>query len=114
MTDSGRTELREWLIHPPTAPLVRNESVLRLFLLNTLDTADRKVLLRGYQREASEAGADIENIIERFDLQPDSDNQPWFGRLAAEYGRRTYAAQLAWSTWAQDQLQAWEQDHPRT
>ena len=104
ITDAGRAELRQWLINPPEAPTVRNESVLRIFLLPTLDPDDCKVLLREYEREALESGAELDRIVERFGAMPAPHNRLWFGRLAAEYGRRTFAAQLDWSRWALDHL----------
>ena len=46
VTDAGRDELRTWLLTPPAqAAKVRNEQVLRMFLLPALDPADAREVL---------------------------------------------------------------------
>ena len=41
ITDAGREELRQWMRNPPDVYLVRNEFVLRLFLLSALSRPRR-------------------------------------------------------------------------
>ena len=59
VTDAGRDELRSWLLTPPAqGAKVRNEQVLRMFLLPALDPADaRDVLGRIAASTAREAAA---------------------------------------------------------
>jgi DNA-binding PadR family transcriptional regulator len=101
ITESGRAEVHEWLVHPPPTPLARDESVLRVFLLGTLDADDCQELMRRYEQEARTAGAELDALVERQTREHDG---LWFGRLAAEYGRFSYRAQLGWARWAQERL----------
>lgn len=104
ITDAGLAELREWLLDPPAKPLVRNEGMLRMFLLSALEPADRREVLVRYEKEAIAAGEEVERAIKlgEEDVQPGQDL--WFGQLAAEYGRRSFAAQRDWARWAIDTL----------
>ncbi|WP_163508583.1 PadR family transcriptional regulator [Fodinicola acaciae] len=104
LADSGRAELREWLLKTPETPVVRDESTLRLFLLPTLDTADRRRLVEYARAEAEQLGAEIEVIIERLDGWRTPERPITFGRLAAEYGRLAYQAQREWADWALERM----------
>ena len=43
VTDAGRADLWQWMVNPPDVIVLRNEFVLRLFLLSTLDPAEDKM-----------------------------------------------------------------------
>ena len=103
ITAEGRRQLRDWLTSPPSrSGGVRNEYVLRLFLLSSLDRQGARSLLertitfssqqlesigRGYQ-EATAAGGPASGP----------------GALAAQYGIRVYQATIDWAHWAIDEI----------
>jgi PadR family transcriptional regulator AphA len=99
VTESGRVELRDWLMTPPSQARVRNEQVLRMFLLSSLEPADALVLL---ERIAGSAEHDIEQLQRIRDQHGDAALTGWegFGQLAAEYGLRQYLAVRDWAQWA--------------
>src|SRR4051812_5016593 len=45
ITDAGREELRKWMLRPPGGGVVRNEQILRMFMIPVLDVADQRVML---------------------------------------------------------------------
>lgn len=47
LTDDGRTELRRWMLHWPEQATVRDETVLRMFLVQSLEPDDARMLLEG-------------------------------------------------------------------
>ena len=48
ITDTGRAELRSWILNPPDVFVVRHEFVLRRFLLSTLDADDERAVVAEY------------------------------------------------------------------
>src|SRR5437588_10008069 len=46
LTEDGRAELRSWLMSPPRQGTVRNETVLRMFLVQALEPGDARILLK--------------------------------------------------------------------
>ncbi|AEA28288.1 PadR family transcriptional regulator [Pseudonocardia benzenivorans] len=104
VTDAGRAELRDWLMSPPSRQAkVRNEQVLRMFLLSALDRDDAVTLLRRIAASTAEQ-ADVLRAIreEAGDVVP---GPAGFGQLAAEYGLRQYETVSSWALWAIEQLQ---------
>ncbi|MDI9893682.1 PadR family transcriptional regulator [Rhodococcus sp. IEGM 1381] len=100
ITDAGRDELRTWLVDAPIRPaVVRNENVLRLFLLSALGPEDAIVLLTRIIEHAETEAAALRRA-----RQPHRDQIPdgpsGFGQLAAEYGIRTDDALADWAHWA--------------
>ena len=107
VTDAGREELRTWLLAAPgDGGKVRNEQVLRMFLLSALDPADARAIL---ERIAAGTAAEAEKMRRIRDeagpLRPGTDG---FGQLAAEYGLRQYEAVHGWALWALEQFDATE------
>ena len=104
VTPAGREELRTWLLGPPRPGKVRNEQVLRMFLLSALEPADaRKVLERIAEHTAREA-AELRRV--RQEAGPVRPGPDGFGLLAAEFGLRQYEAVHGWALWAIEQLDA--------
>ncbi len=104
ITPEGREELRTWLLTPPsTAAAVRNEQVLRMFLLSALAPADQKAVLTRIAANTAAAAAELREILER---EHGDGPRAEFGLLAAEYGRRQYDAVHGWAVWAMEQLPA--------
>lgn len=106
VTEAGRAELRSWLMQPP--PLretgkVRNELVLRMFLLSALDPADARTVLTGIADETAAEAAELRAIRAAHGDGPLTGREG-FGQLAAEFGLRQYEAVHEWAHWALEQL----------
>jgi PadR family transcriptional regulator AphA len=103
VTPAGREELRTWLMTPPTRGKVRNEEVLRMFLLSALDPPDALVVLRRIARETAAVAAELRGVREV--SGPPVPGPEGFGLLAAEFGLRQYEAVHGWALWAIEQLE---------
>lgn len=109
LTPAGRAELRSWLITPPrNGGRVRNEQVLRMFLLSALDSTDALVVLREI---AEQAAAEIVDLRGSW---ADADERAGTGAadvraLATEFGLRQYEAVHGWAVWAIERFAAAEQ-----
>ncbi|WHT21820.1 PadR family transcriptional regulator [Crossiella sp. CA-258035] len=107
VTEAGRAELQAWLGEGPleTVNTVRNKALLRIFLITALEPGAAQALLRAEiahsEREIAEIGADIEKMEE-----VSGPGSAAFGRIAAELGRRHFAAIRDWAEWAVEQLDA--------
>lgn len=104
VTASGHAELKTWLMNDPVGnEKVRNEPVLRMFLLSALDPSDAITVLRGViahvDAEIAELTAARARCGEDIPVGPDG-----FGQLAAEYGLRADETVRDWAIWAIDQL----------
>jgi PadR family transcriptional regulator, regulatory protein AphA len=110
ITDSGRAELRRWLLTPPITEAVRNEAALRMFLISTLDRDEARTLLRRYADHAT-------TLLERVRKEIDQASPRWrdnplaVGRLAAERGLRVLPALRDWALWGIAQLDQVDTDH---
>jgi PadR family transcriptional regulator AphA len=103
VTDAGRDELRTWLLTPPRqGAKVRNELVLRMFLLSALDPPDARKLLERIAASTARDAAVLRKV--RAEAGPVRLGPEGFGQLAAEYGLRQYDAVHDWALWALDQL----------
>lgn len=105
ITDPGRDELRAWMFTRPDSGGVRNEFVLRLFLLPTLEPSDARTLLTAYLQVANEQ---LEGMAKIFELAgPEWKDEPMsFGHFAAEYGRRSFETLREWAQWALTEVEA--------
>ncbi len=103
VTGEGRAELRRWLLDgPDRGSTVRNEQVLRMFLLTALEPADQERMLDGIAEHTAAAAARLRSVVE----QPVADPGPraGFGLLAAHFGIYQYEAVHDWAVWARQQL----------
>jgi PadR family transcriptional regulator AphA len=109
VTRAGRDELRSWLLAPPgRGAKVRNEQVLRMFLLSALDPDDARVVLNRIASTTATEAAALRRIREEAGpVRPGPDG---FGQLAAEFGLRQYEAVHGWALWALEQLDAAERE----
>ena len=89
LTDAGRAELRRWLLDPPPQGGVRNETVLRMFLVQSLEPADARLLLEGI---AEHCEAELEQL------------RPTMVARDAEAGVRQYEAVAGWARWSLERL----------
>jgi DNA-binding PadR family transcriptional regulator len=103
VTAEGRAELRRWLLSPPDRGKVRNEQVLRLFLLDALEPVDALEVLRGTAEQTAREVAELRRVRDRHDGQAPTGRDA-LGRLAAEYGLRQYQAVHDWALWAMERL----------
>lgn len=101
ITDAGREALREWLLTSSSGPRrVRNEAVLRTFLLSTLEPGDAAELLRTYVDRSAQDLAELQGVVAELEASEDAGEPQRFGRFAAEFGLRQYAAFHDWARWA--------------
>jgi DNA-binding PadR family transcriptional regulator len=109
VTQAGRDELRSWLLAPPgRGAKVRNEQVLRMFLLSALDPDDARVVLNRIASTTATEAAALRRIRE--EAGPVRPGPEGFGQLAAEFGLRQYEAVHGWALWALEQLDAAERE----
>ena len=100
ITDAGRVELRHWMMDPPDMFAVRNEFVLRMFLLSTLDPHDAIALLTDLADDCAREAAVLRERIEAADAATPHGSPPPFSRLAAEFGVRSFELSHDWAVWA--------------
>lgn len=105
LTDAGRAELRRWLLDPPSQGAVRDESVLRMFLVQTLEPADARLLLAGIAQHCEAELERLRPVMAALDEEGGAGGLP-FGRLAGEYGVRQYEAVAGWARWSLERLDA--------
>lgn len=104
ITATGRDELHRWLTSPIKQRAIRDEQVLRMCLLSTLDIAEARSLVQHYLDEATRELADLRSITADADAEVTPQGRLRFGRLAAEYGVHQYRALQHWAEWALHQL----------
>lgn len=104
-TPVGLDALRAWLLTPPgSSGGVRNEHVLRLFLLAALGREEALVVLRRTERDAQ---AQVVHLTEQFaQLQEGtaSDSGGPLG-LTVQFGLHSYRATAEWARWAIGQVE---------
>jgi PadR family transcriptional regulator AphA len=104
ITDEGRTELRTWLLRGPDEnAAVRNEQVLRMFLLSALPPDDQRLMLTAIAERTAAAAGELRELLTRVP-GPDAGPRAGFGRLAGEFGVRQYESVHGWALWALDHL----------
>ncbi|WP_032378726.1 PadR family transcriptional regulator [Rhodococcoides fascians] len=105
ITEAGRGELRRWLVETQIRPaVVRNENILRLFLLSALEPEDAIDVLTRILEHAESEAAELRRVREpNRDLVPEGPSA--FGHIAAEYGIRADDALADWARWAIDHFQ---------
>jgi DNA-binding PadR family transcriptional regulator len=105
ITAAGRAQLRQWLLNPPDEFVARNELVLRLFLLSTLDRGAARPLLESMARQSAEEVRRLREVIDKADSGAAAGAPLPFGRMAAEFGLRFFQTLHEWATWALDHLE---------
>ncbi|MFC4137523.1 MULTISPECIES: PadR family transcriptional regulator [unclassified Microbacterium] len=105
ITESGRQELRKWLLTPAGPRGVRDERVLRIALISALSEEDARRLILDYLADAEAAEAELLGVASAADAEDHQRGRLRFGRLALEYGIRSFQAQQEWARWALAQLE---------
>jgi len=104
ITETGRAELRQWMRNPPDVFLVRNEFVLRLFLLTALEPDEARTALSQLAAESAAALAELREQVEKFDATAEPGTASPLSRLVAEFGLRSFQTTYDWALWAQDRI----------
>jgi len=104
ITDAGRAELHRWMRNPPEVFQVRNEFVLRLFLLPTLEPEEARTVLRQLAADSDAMLGALREQVEKFDAAAEPGTPPPINRLVAEYGLRSYQTFREWALWALDHI----------
>lgn len=107
ITEAGRADLRQWLLNPPRNPVVRNEFVLRLFLLFALDPKEARTVLAEYAAAAQRDLDALTALVEAADVELTDGGLPdplAFGHLAAGFGLHMLPASRDWAHWAIEQI----------
>ncbi|MFN8020210.1 MAG: PadR family transcriptional regulator [Acidimicrobiales bacterium] len=104
ITPAGRAELRRWLTEVEPDRASRNEAMLRIFFLGSLDDHEASAYLR---REA-EAYRSSSAALDRLDgaIPWDEGTGDRMGRIALEQGRRWSRMMADWADWAAEQIDA--------
>lgn len=104
ITSDGRAELHRWLTGDRPDRSNRNEAMLRVFFLWTLDAEEAVTFV---EREAN-AHRDSLAALERLDAAVPWDNSgsDLMGRIALEQGLRWSKMMADWADWATEQLRA--------
>ncbi|GHH82736.1 transcriptional regulator [Streptomyces sulfonofaciens] len=103
VTDKGREELRSWLQAPWGRGVVRNEQVLRMFLLEALEPEEAATALRGVVEFAERNLSVLREHRAGREVEP-PEGRDALGQLAAEFGLRQYQAMHDWAEWALERL----------
>ena len=105
ITADGRAELRHWLLTPAGGTGgVRNEYVLRLFLLSALSREEARTIL---EHTIDYSARQLEAINQDFeDSVAGGGPTRGHGALAAQYGIRVFRATIDWARWAIEQIDA--------
>lgn len=106
ITEAGRAELRRWMRNPPEVFVVRNEFVLRLFLLSALEPDEARAALRHLADENDAALAELREQVDKFDAAAPPGAALPLGRLVAEFGLRSFQTLQEWALWAEQHLGA--------
>lgn len=107
ITETGRAELLTWLSDPTEHSVVRNEGVLRMFLLSALEPEEAiKLLTREVQESALQAEK-LRTLAQRADATAAQGERMPFGRLAAEFGLRLWEARREWALWALERIRGY-------
>ncbi|GAA0443589.1 PadR family transcriptional regulator [Streptomyces olivaceiscleroticus] len=107
ITEAGRADLRHWLLNPPRTPVVRNEFVLRLFLLFALDPKEARSVLADYAAAVQRDLDALTALVESANFDPHDGVLPdplAFGHLAAGFGLHMLPASRDWAQWAITQI----------
>jgi DNA-binding PadR family transcriptional regulator len=103
-TPDGLEELRRWLRDEEPDFAVRYGAMLRVFALWTLPKNEALAQLASYREEFTRHLERIEGAIQMVDWG--NNEVARSSRLAIEFGRRFYAAQIEWADWAAEQVAA--------
>ncbi|WP_328387503.1 PadR family transcriptional regulator [Nocardia sp. NBC_00416] len=94
ITEIGRNALRHWMIEVDPAPARRDETMLRVFLLGTVEPEERRAFLRKCADALKRRLTEIDELEARIDW--DDDNLSHYGRLVMDYGKELVQMRGEW------------------
>ena len=111
ITRAGRSELAHWITEVQPERNRRNDVLLRVFFLWTVDRAKAKAFL---EREV-EVYRNFHDLLEQVEASANWDESEFdrYGRLALENGIRVTAANEQWARWAVTQVDKGRTRRPR-
>ncbi|WAL67506.1 helix-turn-helix transcriptional regulator [Amycolatopsis cynarae] len=98
ITDEGRAELRHWVLEVPPQQRRRNDLLLRVFFLDTVDPAEAREFLLRSRDQVAELRDGLRKVRESVDWGDDSLSV--YGTLALEWGLRYATMHVEWAEWA--------------
>ena len=101
-TAAGRDALRGWLMSEPKDGTIRNEFLLRLFLISGLTPDDGARLLEAVEEHTEEMIGELTATYDRLTESAGSGELP-AGSYAAMFGVFSYRAVRDWARWALDE-----------
>jgi len=112
ITDSGRHELHHWITEVTPERNRRNDAVLRVFFLGSVDPDEA----RRYLKQEAAAYHSYRTLLEQLSADTNWEQTDFdrYGRIALENGLRALSAYEDWATWAIDQLPATERKPRRS
>lgn len=122
VTDDGLDAVRRWLRETSPDRTVRNEAILRVFLLWLLDADDAVAYLDAEVAEHRLRLEDFERTLadderQRAEHGTAAGGIPFCASLALEWGLRYEREYIAWATWARTRIangaQAWNDETER-
>jgi PadR family transcriptional regulator AphA len=105
VTEAGRAELRRWMFSPLNEAPARNEFVLRLFMLSSLDLPDVRILAEQMAETSDRHATAIGDNIKEIEAATPPGQPHGYARFAAEFGLRWYELQRDWARWVLEQLE---------
>jgi DNA-binding PadR family transcriptional regulator len=103
LTDEGLAELRHWLTETEAKPQRHSDALLRVFFLSVLTPEQALDYLSKLAQRAASDHAHLRQLQDSLDWSEEG-MLTANGRLALEYGLRTYAMQEQWAQWAIEQI----------
>jgi PadR family transcriptional regulator AphA len=100
LTESGRQELRRWLLETEPARQIRNETLLRTFFAWTVSRAEARTYFLERERVALRALAEYEAVARVLEVNTPEELA---ARVALESGLRQVRVVAEWASWAADQ-----------
>ncbi|MGI5245387.1 PadR family transcriptional regulator [Dactylosporangium sp. CA-139066] len=110
VTEAGRAELRRWMFSPLGEAPARNEFVLRLFMLSSLDLPDVRVLAEQMAAASDRQAVELGHTIKEIEDATPAGQPHGYARFAAEFGRRWFEMQRDWARWLLEQLEQAHRD----
>ncbi|MFD0900902.1 PadR family transcriptional regulator [Actinomadura sediminis] len=107
ITDAGRAELHRWLVEVEPKKPMRDETLLRVFLLGTVTPQEAQEYMRAQAARLDDALDDLAVLDETVDW--DDDDLSRYGRLVIEYGRRSIAMRRDWFEWARTEMRTFDE-----
>lgn len=102
ITDTGRTELRDWMRTPPKPKAIRSDLLLRVFFLDVVSPADARAVFTAHRDSAIAQRKRLDEIVGQ--IASNDDPISTNGRIALEFGLRKTDMEIGWAQWALERL----------